>query len=116
MNRLAPGWHEGKGGVMQPLKAGTSAAAATNHGEEHDLLLEEETGGGGGGVLRGHDNNNIEHPNAEPPHQATPSPNTAASATPTPDLFKDFVEGLERLDSTLGSSGSARPRDVDDLI
>ncbi|KWU44548.1 hypothetical protein RHOSPDRAFT_33875 [Rhodotorula sp. JG-1b] len=111
LNRLAPGWHEGKGGVMQPLKAGSSAAgAAKNHGDEHDLLLGDETGGGGASEGPDH---NTKHANAE---QATSSSNTAAAAAPTPDLFKDFVEGLERLDSTLGSNGSARSRDVDDLI
>ncbi|KAG0658505.1 hypothetical protein C6P46_005748 [Rhodotorula mucilaginosa] len=122
LNRLAPGWHEGKGGVMQPLRAGSSssavAAATTKHGDEHDLLHEEEEGAtaAGGGVSGGHDNNTKKHANAEQATLTSSSNTAATAASPAPDLFKDFVEGLERLDSTLGSNGSARSRDVDDLI
>ncbi|TKA53590.1 hypothetical protein B0A53_03881 [Rhodotorula sp. CCFEE 5036] len=113
LNRLAPGWHEGRGGVMQPLIKAGSSAVTTSHSGEHDLLLEDEDATAGGKALEGQ-KNKTKHANAE--QAASPSNTAATAASPTPDLFKDFVEGLERLDSTLGSNGSARSRDVDDLI
>ncbi|GAA5984825.1 hypothetical protein JCM10908_003521 [Rhodotorula pacifica] len=108
LNRLAPGWQEGKG-VMQPLKKGTNAAAAgggvgaAQAGQEQDLLLD---GAGEEGASHAR----------EGEESGAAGPNAAQAPAATPDLFKDFVDGLERLDSTLGSGSAGRNRHVDDLI
>ncbi|GAA5875097.1 hypothetical protein JCM3774_003427 [Rhodotorula dairenensis] len=106
LNRLAPGWHEGEG-VMQPRKVGATGSgggmtAATDR--EQDLLLDgdrdDATAKGAAG----------------PGGQREAEASDSAATPATPDLFKDFVDGLERLDSTLGSGSNRSDGAVNDLI
>lgn len=96
---------------MQPLRA-TGAAAVTTRLEAQagdDLLLPQD----------GRTADPVDDPNRSTAAAAAAaaSDSSATATSAVPDIFKDFVDGLEKLDSTLGGGASAnRTADVDNLI
>ncbi|BGP57745.1 hypothetical protein JCM8202_002398 [Rhodotorula sphaerocarpa] len=109
LNRLAPGYREGLG-VMQPLRAGgspnaakaspTAGGAARSAGQQ-DLLgnADEDDAAGDGAEEAGRE--------PIPRSDRAQGQPTPPNSEPT-DQFKDFVDGLERLDSSLGGVTGSR--------